>query len=498
MLHRGDVTDPLITVGSDIAMCTRRLRIVDPENGAQPKASFDGRFLVSLNGEIYNHSEIRRELESLGVRFRSECDTEVIANALRVWGPDAIKQFSGMYAFVAVDVATGEFLAVRDPFGIKPLYLVESHGGFLFCSEIQPLLDATEDEKVLYLPPGYLLTRTFRGHYYELPRKASEISSPRMLDRLLAEAVRLRVPPDLPAAIMFSGGIDSTLITHYVRQLSPEAPAYIAAGAGAPDHIYAKRYAEETGLDLRVVPMDLNASTALPLIDSVIASVEAFEPAIVRSSLYTYAVSQRIHQDGFRVALCGEGADELFAGYEPLEEAYRVSDSAGQYIRRQCLAMMHRANLQRVDRCSMRFELEIREVFLDQSIVSYASGLGGSHLLEGHGKDHVGKAPLRALYVLYSSELPAYIRNRRKMVFHEGAGADGTDWHELFEAMIPDTEFRDGQREYSEFNVANKEELYCLRTLAGKMDVRRVPHLRARLQLHTPHAPRGCQLQVSA
>ena len=116
MLHRGDVTDPLVTVGNNIAMCTRRLRIVDAPHGVQPQASFDGRFLVSLNGEIYNHVDLRHELEALGLHFRTECDTEVVANALHAWGSGAIKRLAGMYAFVAVDTATGEFLAARDPF----------------------------------------------------------------------------------------------------------------------------------------------------------------------------------------------------------------------------------------------------------------------------------------------------------------------------------------------------------------------------------------------
>ena len=148
MLHRGDVTDPLVTVGNNVAMCTRRLRIVDPAHGVQPQASFDERFLVCFNGEIYNHVELRQELETIGFRFRTHCDTEVIANVISAWGADGIKRLSGMYAFVAVDTATGDFIAARDPFGVKPLYLTLSPKGILFCSEIRPLLDATETTRL--------------------------------------------------------------------------------------------------------------------------------------------------------------------------------------------------------------------------------------------------------------------------------------------------------------------------------------------------------------
>ena len=181
----------------------------------QPKSSFDDRFLVAFNGEIYNHVELRRELEARGIKFHSGCDTEVVANVLRVFGPAGIKRLSGMYAFVAIDAVTGEFLAARDPFGVKPLYVIEAseaqpRKGFLFCSEIKPLLQATEGGDVMLLPPGYVLTHDFCGRYYNLPSPASTSSaSPEDLDRILAEAVRVRVPPELPVAALFSGGIDS-------------------------------------------------------------------------------------------------------------------------------------------------------------------------------------------------------------------------------------------------------------------------------------------------
>ncbi len=294
MLHRGNVTDPLVTVGSSIAMCTRRLQIVDAAHGAQPQASFDSRFLISFNGEIYNHEALRRELTALGVRFRTNCDTEVLANVLRTWGQAGIQRLAGMYAFVAVDTATGEFLAARDPFGVKPLYLIRSPKGFLFCSEIRPLLEATDDDDVLLLPPGHLLTRGFCGRHYQLPSATvSSAASPQELDRILSEAVRIRMPEDLPVAALFSGGIDSTLIMHYARRICPVMPGYIAVGHNAPDHIYAKRYAEETGLDLREVAVAAPCAETLCLLETVVDAVETFEPSVIRPSLHTYLLSQR-------------------------------------------------------------------------------------------------------------------------------------------------------------------------------------------------------------
>ncbi len=459
------------------------------QHGEQPGVSFDGRLLVSFNGEIYNHAELRHELEQLGVVFRSQNDTEVLANALQVWGVQALKRLVGMFAFVAFDTATGEFLAARDPFGVKPLYLVQSGASFLFCSEIQPLLDATAEGDVMLLPPGYLLTRNFCRQFYQLPQPATlGHSSPEELDKILSEAVRIRIPPDLPAASLFSGGIDSTLMMHYARRHQPQMPGYIIAGPDAPDYRYAKCYADASGLDMREVAFDAQGSGTLSLLETVVKTVEAFEPAIVRPSLYAYLISRRIHEDGFRVALCGEGADELFAGYGSLEHAFAQGNALGRNVQEQCLSMMHRANLQRVDRCSMRFELEIREPFLDLAVVEYACGLDATALLKTVDGLPRGKQPLRALYDLYPGELPTAIRDRRKIQFDEGAGIDseGAGWPALFEEAVSDKEFQDGKREFAAFEIATKEELFYLRALARHMDVNRVSHLRSRTRLYVP------------
>ena len=485
VLHRGDVTDPLFAVGSRTAMCTRRLRIVDPAHGTQPQASFDGRFLVSFNGEIYNHAALRRQLEAIGIPFRTECDTEVIANVISAWGPAGIRELGGMYAFVAVDTATGEFIAARDPFGVKPLYFIQSGSSFLFCSEIRPLLEATESGDVLFVPPGHMMTRESCELHYELPSPAVlGPGSPPEIDRILSEAVCRRIPPGLPVAGLFSGGIDSTLVMHYGRQFAPAMPGYVVVGDDSPDHAFAKLYADETGFDLREVHVDSAPGAILQQIEAAVGVVEAFEPAIIRHAIYNAAAAKRMHRDGFRVALCGEGADELFAGYEPLEQAFMQSNELGDAVQIQCLATMHRANLQRVDRCSMRFEIEMREPFLDQSVVAYARQLDRSALIDLKNGPSPGKAALRAIYDLYPDQLPGVIRDRKKLLFDEGAGGASV-WTDLFESTLSDGDLSDGQHEFAGFGIETKEELFLLRALASSMAIERVPHLRRRLHLLT-------------
>jgi asparagine synthase (glutamine-hydrolysing) len=138
----------------------------------------------------------------------------------------------------------------------------------------------------------------------------------------------------------------------------------------------------------------------------------------------------------------------------------------------------------------MQFQLEIREPFLDQTVVGYASELDKSALVKQAGDAPIGKAPLRALYDLYPSELPTCIRDRQKMLFHEGVDGDveGSGWLDLFEEALSDADLQDGQHEFANFEIATKEELFYMQTLAAKMDVNRIPHLRGRLRLDMPRA----------
>ena len=493
ILHRGDITDPLFSPLPNVAMCTRRLRIVDAEHGAQPQISFYGRLAVSFNGEIYNHAALRHELEDLGVGFKTHSDTEVLANALQVWGYRALERLNGMYAFVAVDLTNGEFLAARDPFGVKPLYVMQSGKGFLFCSEMRPLLDTVPEGDVMLLQPGYALSRKNLARFKSpiFPRiDAPVTNSPAALDAILREAVRVRLPPDLPVATLFSGGIDSTLVAHYTREFRPEAPGYFVGQADAPDYRYATAYAEKTGYDLRMVPFDPHSDEAFAMIDDVVAFTESFEPNLIRGAVCSLAASEHMHRDGFRVGLCGEGADELFCGYAPLEVAFNESSAEGQPVRDDVLGLMNRVSLQRVDRCSMRYQVEMREPFLDPAVVNYAMNLEAGALVRDLNGLPTGKMPLRDLYDLYPAQLPSSIRDRTKIPFGEGAGLDvserNSDWKRRFDAAISDADLLDGQREFAGFKLQSKEELYYLRKLAATFDVARVPHLRDRAWISVP------------
>ena len=405
---------------------------------------------------------------------------------------DAVRRVTGIYAFVALDLLRRDFLAGRDPMGVKPLYLIQSERGLLFSSEIRPLLEATHEGDVLLLPPGHILDRA--GCYYlrpTAPEEARWSGSDRELDQRLCRAVALRVPPDIPFAIMFSGGIDSTLVAHYARQGRPDAPAYFLGDPSAPDYAFAAEYADLVGMDLR--RCDSTLEPTAERIRTCVAMSESYEPDVVRAAFCTSEIAGRIRQDGYKVALSGEGADELFAGYPPLEIVFAADEPMGRNVREQYLETMHRSNLQRLDRGGMAHQVEIREPFLDADIVSYARSLTATALVSGTGSALRGKAPLRRLYDLHPSDLPKSIRDRRKAPLTEGAGlepgsADGP-WTQYAETMVSDREFEDGRRRREAYDLRTKEEYLYLETRASTMDISRVPHLQVRHRIVVPNLP---------
>jgi asparagine synthase (glutamine-hydrolysing) len=308
--------------------------------------------------------------------------------------------------------------------------------------------------------------------------------SPLELDRILSEAVRIRLPPGLPFATMLSGGIDSTLIAHYARRYRPDALACFLGGPSAPDYKFVAECAGRNGLDLRIVPQAEGTPELLSLVDEAIDTTEAFEPTAIRSAVCSYAVARQMHDDGFRISLCGEGADELFAGYMPLELVFAEGNSVGPPAREKCLSFMNHTILQRIDRCSMRFGIETRKPFLDRSVVDYALNLDATALVRNIAGAPRGEMPLRTLYDLYTRELHTSIRDSRKLGFDEGSGLDlnhkASPWAARFDSAISDIDLKDGKREFASFAIRYKEELYCLRRLSQSMDVSRVPHLRSR------------------
>ena len=348
--HRGPDAEGIL---SD-SICTlghRRLAIIDlSEAGKQPLSNEDGTVWITFNGEIYNFQSLRRELEGLGHRFRTQTDTEVIIHAYEQWGTACVSRLRGMFAFGLWDQRQQRLMLARDRVGKKPLFYAQFGKRFLFASELQGLLadsqvpretnyeaiDAyltygyipapnTAFRGIFKLPPAHWLTLDWNSgapvtrieRYWALeytPKlNISETEASEILREKLTEAVRLRMISDVPLGAFLSGGIDSSIVVGLMAQLSGTRVKTFSIGfedAAYDETVHARRIAEKWNTDHHEFTVKPNAVEILPKL------VRHFgEPYADSSAVPTYYVSQLTRQH-VTVALNGDGGDESFAGYE--------------------------------------------------------------------------------------------------------------------------------------------------------------------------------------
>jgi asparagine synthase (glutamine-hydrolysing) len=399
-----------IAAYDEFAMGTNRLAIVGRADGRQPITDAGGTVWTVFNGEIYNFRELRRELAAAGYGFHTETDTEVLVHGFRHWGGSGLlAKLDGMFAFVIYDRASGAFLAARDHVGIKPLYYAEREGIWYFASEQKSLTPFTGEIRTL--PPGHCLAETGLGCYFRLDEEPVDAPEEEIVARfgaLFEEAVRKRVQTDLPLAVTFSGGLDSTAVLHFARKYHPNVTAFTIGFEGAADIAVARRYCQENAIP-QVVTY-LREDEMIGIIPKVVYEAEFFEGIDVMDCCLGFYVYQEIRRHGIKVALCGEGSDEVLAGYD----LFREHPDRGALMKYR-VANLHRTDLQRVDRSSMMNSVEARVPFLDKDFLRFAYRVP-MHLKL---RDGIEKWVLREAL---RQELPDYIANRRKVRMPDGTG----------------------------------------------------------------------------
>ena len=347
LAHRGPDGSGVWTAPG-VGLGHRRLSIIDLEGGAQPMLTPDRRLAVTYNGEIYNFREVRAELEAKGHVFETNSDTEAILAAWRQWGPDCLSRFNGMFAFALYDADADALFLARDRLGVKPLFYAElSDGALIFASELKALLvhprlrrevsphavedylaygwvpdDASIVAGVRKLPAGYsLLVR--RGRPVPAPVQWWDVdfSSPSSrpmkileeeLEERLREAVRSRMVADVPLGAFLSGGVDSSAVVAFMAEASRHAVETCSIGFDRADHDETRWAAAVAGRFATSHRTRIVASDDFSLIDTL---ADAFdEPFADASAIGTYRVSE-LAVEKVKVALSGDGADEIFAGY---------------------------------------------------------------------------------------------------------------------------------------------------------------------------------------
>jgi asparagine synthase (glutamine-hydrolysing) len=349
--HRGPDGEGLwCSTDGRVALGHRRLAIIDTSaSGAQPMSDATGRWTVTFNGEIYNYRALRRELEQLGCVFLTNSDTEVLINVVARWGEPGLRRLRGMYAFALWDAAERELWLVRDPYGIKPLYVAERDGVLWFASQARALakaapLDTAPEAAALAgfylwghvpepftwwtgirsLPAGHVL-RAKAGasappsHAFAKVEEAYVAHPPRPLDAselraLVADSVRHHLVADVPVGVFLSAGVDSNVIAAVAAEMNQKLQTITVkfdeyAGSDEDEAPIAEAAARLLGTEhttLRIGYAEFEV-----LFESFLSSMD--QPTI--DALNTYVVSHAASQLGLKVALSGLGGDELFGGY---------------------------------------------------------------------------------------------------------------------------------------------------------------------------------------
>ncbi len=428
--HRGPDGTGTQAIGETAWLGHARLSIVDVAGGQQP-LSLDGSWVV-VNGEIYNHAELRRRL---GGVFATQSDSEIVLHIVGRRGPGFIHDMKGMYAF-AFAAPDGAMVLGRDPLGVKPLYWARHEDRLLVASELGAFPYAAR-AAVEEFPPGHYWTSDTglvsfvnlranplgEGHSRRPMFTEREVAKTAIREAVVA-AVKVRMMADVPVGVFLSGGLDSSIVAaimarehtdSHVRGANNTGAAKIqsfAAGVpGSPDLAAARVVAQYLGLDHHErVYTDDDVIEALP---TVVRSTESYEPSLIRSAVPNYLLAEMTAQH-VKVVLTGEGADELFAGYHHMRS---LSPDQLREALIDGVETLHHLNLQRCDRVTMAHGLEARVPFLAREMLDVAGRVPVEWKLLG--EDGQEKALLREAF---EGWLPREILWRRKEQFGDGSG----------------------------------------------------------------------------
>lgn len=350
--HRGPDGAGLYLDGR-LGMVNMRLAIVDLEGGDQPLSDESGRYWAMQNGEIYNHVELRAELEQLGHRFTSTSDTEVIAHAYEQWGVRCLDRFNGDFAIAVWDRERRELFLARDRFGVRPLFVADLGGDLCFASEVKALLRHRDARRELdpvaivdtfttwttlpggsafagidELPPAHYMlvgadgartpVRWWDVAFDPVDAPADELVEE--LEALLTDAIRIRLRADVEVGAYLSGGLDSSVIAAIAAQIVGRGRLH-AFGLGFSDARYDESEAQDAIAAAVGVEFRRTVADARVIADAFPRAVELAEKPLLRTApAPLLALSRAVQDAGLKVVLTGEGADELFGGYDIFRE----------------------------------------------------------------------------------------------------------------------------------------------------------------------------------
>ncbi|NVJ50442.1 MAG: asparagine synthase B [Gammaproteobacteria bacterium] len=409
-----------------------RLAIVDVNTGAQPLYSPDRQQVLAVNGEIYNHRELRQS-SLREYPFQTESDCEVILALYREQGAELLQQLSGMYAFVLFDEVQERYLIARDPIGIIPLYTgYDQEGNFYIASEMKALTPVCDSVQVF--PAGHYLDSAdgeIRPFYQPEWRDYANVSGQRAqletIRQSLTAAIKSHLMTDVPYGVLLSGGLDSSIVAAVAKQFVdnrieddeqsaawwPSLHTFAIGLEGAPDLVAAEKVANHIGSIHHT--FTYTVEEGIDALKEVIYHLETYDVTTIRASTPMYLMARKIRAMGIKMVLSGEGSDELFGGYLYFHKAPNAAEFHQETVRK--LDQLNRYDCLRANKSMAAWGVEARVPFLDKAFIDVAMNIDATDKMIT--PQRMEKHILRAAF---ADLLPEDVCWRQKEQFSDGVG----------------------------------------------------------------------------
>ncbi len=468
--HRGPDWSGIF-VSDQAILSHERLAIVDPTSGGQPLYNKDQSIVLAANGEIYNHLELRQELEA-EYDFQTGSDCEVIIALYEKYGTDFLEKLNGIFAFALYDVQQDIYLIARDHMGIIPLYYgYDALGQMYVASELKALEGVCKQIEVFL--PGHQydseqkrMTSWYQRDWMDYQAVQDQHSDQQKLRAALEASVKRQLMSDVPYGVLLSGGLDSSLTAAIAKKYAdkrvesgdqqmawyPQLHSFAIGLQGSPDLAAARKVADEIGTVHHEV--HFTVQEGLDAIQDVIYHLETYDITTVRASTPMYLLARVIKSMGIKMVLSGEGADEIFGGYLYFHKAPSAQAFHEETVEK--LSKLYQYDCLRANKSLAAWGVEGRVPFLDKEFMDVAMRLNPKDKMCGSGK--IEKHILRETFEDY---LPESVAWRQKEQFSDGVGYDWIDsLRALVDEKVSDEMLMNASFRFPVQTPTTKEEYY--------------------------------------
>ena len=468
--HRGPDWSGIYSSENAI-LAHERLAIVDPTSGKQPILSEDGLKVIAVNGEIYNHQNLKDSFAT-DYNFRTESDCEVILALYEKKGINFLNDLNGIFAFALYDSSNDKYLIARDHMGIIPLYMGWDKDGIFYVSSELKSLEGVCDKIELFPPGHYLessstdLKKWYNPEWVSYHHVKDSQTSIKAIHDSLSAAVKRQLMSDVPYGVLLSGGLDSSITSALAKKFAskriesndkqdawwPQLHSFSVGLEDAPDLKAARIVADHIGTIHHEI--NFTVQEGIDAIRDVIYHLETYDITTIRASTPMYLIARAIKSLGIKMVLSGEGADELFGGYLYFHKAPNAKEFHEETVRK--LDKLHQYDCLRANKSLAAWGIEGRVPFLDKEFIDVAMNINPEDKMIKNGR--IEKWVLREAFKDY---LPESVLWRQKEQFSDGVGYSWIDsLKDLVSKEVSDHDLENASKIFSINTPRNKEEYY--------------------------------------